>query len=220
MNYDEAVATLKRRFGNKQSIIKRHMNILLRLEPVTLIHNLKGLRQLFDAVESKCERPEGLGCCGQLIRRTLIAHPDQSIAIRSRELKEDEWNLEPVKEILQREIEAREHSAAATRSSQSRRPPFSRCPAPTALSLTAGSQSQVTCAYYGQTHSSADCQTFRGPAERKKVLRSSGRSFICLRRSHISRNCRSSSHCAECNGKHHTSLHTSPTRSLFLPHHL
>ena len=42
------------------------------------------------------------------------------------------------------------------------------------------------------------------------MLRSSGRCFICLRQNHISRNCRSSSRCAECNGRHHTSLHASP----------
>ena len=70
-NYDEAVALLKRRFGKKQSIINRHMDILLRLEPMTSIHNLKGLRQLFDAVESNVR---GLGCCGQLIWRTLVTH--------------------------------------------------------------------------------------------------------------------------------------------------
>ena len=51
-NYEEAVATLKRRFGNKQLIINRHMDLLLHHEPVASPHNLKGMRRLFDAVES------------------------------------------------------------------------------------------------------------------------------------------------------------------------
>ena len=45
-NYEEAIATLRRRFGNKQLIANRHMDLLLNLEGVTLQHNLKGLRQL------------------------------------------------------------------------------------------------------------------------------------------------------------------------------
>ena len=34
-NYEEAIAILKRRFGNKQQIINKHMEILLNVEPVT-----------------------------------------------------------------------------------------------------------------------------------------------------------------------------------------
>ena len=44
-NYHEAILTLKRRFGNKQLIINRHMDLLLHLESVTSINNLRGLRQ-------------------------------------------------------------------------------------------------------------------------------------------------------------------------------
>ena len=51
-NYEEAVATLKRRFGNKQLIVNHHMDLLLNLKAVSSQHNLRGLRQLFDVVES------------------------------------------------------------------------------------------------------------------------------------------------------------------------
>ena len=139
-NYDEAVATLKRRFGNKQSMINRHMDILL----TTSIHNLKGLRQLFDAVESNVRGLKALGVAassyGGLLSPILISRlPSELRLLVSRELKVDEWNLESVNEIFRREIEARERSAAAT-SSPSRKPPFSRSPAST------GSQIQVTFA--------------------------------------------------------------------------
>ena len=42
-NYHEAVAILKKRFGNKQQIIAKHMDMLLNAEPVTSQHNLTGL---------------------------------------------------------------------------------------------------------------------------------------------------------------------------------
>ena len=99
------------------------MDILLRLEPVTSIHNLKGLRQLFDAVESNVRGLKALGVAassyGGLLSPIQISRlPSELRLLLSRELKEDEWNLESVKEIFQREIEARERSATAT-SSQS-----------------------------------------------------------------------------------------------------
>jgi hypothetical protein len=51
-NYEEAIVILKSRFGNKQQIINRHMDILLNLPSVNSENNLKGLRQLHDTVQS------------------------------------------------------------------------------------------------------------------------------------------------------------------------
>ena len=51
-NYCEAVTILKKRFGNKQLIVTRHMDTLMSLEAVTSQHNHKGLRQLYNFVES------------------------------------------------------------------------------------------------------------------------------------------------------------------------
>ena len=52
INYSEAIAILKKRFGNKQQIIMKHMEILLHIEPVTSQYNIKGLRHLYDLVVS------------------------------------------------------------------------------------------------------------------------------------------------------------------------
>ena len=42
-NYNEAIDTLTKRFGNKQLIICRHMDTLLELEPVVAPTNIKAL---------------------------------------------------------------------------------------------------------------------------------------------------------------------------------
>ena len=42
-NYYEAIAVLKKQFGNKQKIISKHMDILLNLKPIVSHHNLRGL---------------------------------------------------------------------------------------------------------------------------------------------------------------------------------
>lgn len=51
-NYHEAISILKKRFGNKQQIISRHMDILLNVEAVASQHDLRGLRHLYDLIES------------------------------------------------------------------------------------------------------------------------------------------------------------------------
>ena len=206
-NYEEAVSTLKRRFGNKQSIINRHMELLLHLEPVTSVHNLKGLRQLFDAVESNVRGLKvSASSYGGLMSPILMSRlPSELRLIVSRELSEDEWDVEVVMEIVWREIEARERSAGAT-SPQGKKPTPSKLLL-TALSLTAGASSVApSCVYCSQAHSSGTCQTVSDPEGRKQILRTSGRCFVCLRCNHLSRNCRSTGRCAKCRGRHHTSI--------------
>ena len=42
--------------------------------------------------------------------------------------------------------------------------------------------------------------------KRKEILRNSGCCFICIRKNHLSRNCRSRSRCSKCQGRHHSSI--------------
>ena len=67
MNYHEAIDILNRRFGNKQQIISRHMDILLNVEAVTSQHNLKGLRHIYDLVESHVRSFEIIRSVSQLL---------------------------------------------------------------------------------------------------------------------------------------------------------
>ena len=41
---------------------------------------------------------------------------------------------------------------------------------------------------------------------RKQLLHQNGRCFSCLRKGHLSRDCRSTNHCRHCRGHHHTSI--------------
>lgn len=60
-NYNEAVAILRKRFGNKQQIITKHIDMLLNIDTVTSQHNLKGLRHLYNVVESQVRGLKSLG---------------------------------------------------------------------------------------------------------------------------------------------------------------
>ena len=60
-NYNEAIDTLTKRFGNKQLIISRHMDTLLELEPVTAPTNIEVLRRLYDKIEFQVCSLKSLG---------------------------------------------------------------------------------------------------------------------------------------------------------------
>ena len=60
-NYHEAIAILKKCFGNNQQIVSKHMDILLTLEAVTSSHNLLVLRHLYDLIESHIRSLKSLG---------------------------------------------------------------------------------------------------------------------------------------------------------------
>jgi len=51
-NYREAISTLQKRFGNKQQIIDKHLDVLFNVDAVVNPSNVRGLRRLFDTVTS------------------------------------------------------------------------------------------------------------------------------------------------------------------------
>ena len=107
-NYEEAIGVLKKRFGNKQLIVNRHMDLLLNLNTVTSQHDLKGLRKLYDVVESNVRGLRALGVqsssYGGLLTPILISKlPTELRLIISRELKEGEWEFESMMEVVERE---------------------------------------------------------------------------------------------------------------------
>ena len=59
-----------------------------------------------------------------------------------------------------------------------------------------------------QDHKSVDCVVVTNVGERKDILKKQGRCFICLKRSHIARNCDSKRSCSNCSQRHHSSLCT------------
>ena len=93
-NYDEAIEILKGRFGNKQQIINRHMEILLNLDSVTSHHNMRSLRKLHDTVESNVRSLKSLGVPresygGLLSSILMIKLPQEFRLVITREVGDD-----------------------------------------------------------------------------------------------------------------------------------
>ena len=206
MNYHEAIDILKRRFGNKQQIISRHMDILLNVEAVTSQHNLKGLRYIYDLVESHVRSLKSLGVSpdsyGTLLSSVLLNKlPLEIWLIASRKVDEDRWSLDALLKVVEEEIRARERTAV----NLAKKPPNRE--QVTAATLFSGNlTSGPTYCYCSQQHTSCSCETVKLVEDRRHILQRSGRCFVCLRKGHISRNCRTNSRCMDCKGHHHISI--------------
>ena len=90
------------------------MDILLNVESVSLQHNIKGLRHLYDLVESQVRGLKSLGVeltsYGSLLLSVLFQKlPPDLRLILSREIHEDGWNLDSLL-ILEEEIKAHERA--------------------------------------------------------------------------------------------------------------
>ena len=81
-------------------------------------------------------------------------------------------------------------------------PPKDRVP-PTAAALMTSNVGPAHCAFCEQKHVSSSCTVVTDVSARKEALRKAGRCYVCLRKGHISRDCRSTGSCNKCRGRHH-----------------
>ncbi len=81
---------------------------------------------------------------------------------------------------------------------------------PTAATLFLGDKPvKPNCCYCNGDYSPGRCSRVAKPEERKQILMKTGRCFMCLRKGHLIRFCRSKQRCNVCGGKHHSSICTS-----------
>ena len=111
---------------------------------------------------------------------------------------------------MEQKVDAKERSFASTQQAQQlpKHPP-SRGTA-TALNTETAT---IKCAFCDQDHWSHSCSVVTDVKARKDTLRKSGRCYLCLRKGHLVRQCRSSSVCRKYGSKHHSSIYTRPNPS-------
>ena len=124
-NYNEAIETLKKRFGNPQLIVNRHTEALLNIAAVSSNHDVKGLRRLHDSVEAHVRGLRALGgpatAYGGILSLVLVNKlPPEIRLIVSHEMTGDGWNLDKVMKIIEREVDARKRASVPTTSSNPR----------------------------------------------------------------------------------------------------
>ena len=91
------------------------MDLLLNIEPITFQHNLKGLRHLYDTVESQVRSLKALGVSadsyGSMLSSVFMNKlPKELRLIIIRNVREDEWTLDAILNVTEAEIIARERA--------------------------------------------------------------------------------------------------------------
>ena len=185
------------------------MEILLNLESVTSHYHVRSLRQLHDTVESNVRSLKSLGVSresyGGLLSSILMNKlPQEFRLVITREIGDDDWQLDQLLNIFKRELEARERAGGSTVNKGQTSPPKPkrREEGTTHALLTGGDANCPTCTYCRGKHPSRDCQTVPDVLARKELLKKYGRCFVCLRKDHISRNCSAKFKCHNCKGRH------------------
>ena len=108
-------------------------------------------------------------------------------------------------EIIEKELEARERASMNSSGHNTQIQTRKSHDHPTAAVLVATNAS-FSCYYCREQHVSTSCKTVTNPDARRQILLKTGRCFICLRKGQMGKDCRSSTRCASCRGRHHTSI--------------
>ena len=115
-NYIEAVKILQDRFGNKQLIISKHMDKLLKLPSISSLRDVKSLRSVYDSIESNVRSLKSLGVnsemYGSLLAPIMMSKlPNELRLIISRKTTSEIWDLDNLLSTFNEELQAREKSS-------------------------------------------------------------------------------------------------------------
>ncbi|XP_057290238.1 uncharacterized protein LOC130612923 [Hydractinia symbiolongicarpus] len=209
-NYEIARDLLKERFGDPQITVSAHMNKLLTLENVKSSRDIKSMRKLYDLIESQVRSLKALGFKAEnygpmLIPVVLSKLPNDIKLMISRKFDEDIWDAEAVLKFLRKEIMAREKLSNIKLEEDEQREFPSSGSSLNAQAARTGTR-KLFCSFCSGEHKSHECRTVTKLETRKEIVLKNGRCFLCLRKGHMSRECKASFRCFHCKGKHHVAL--------------
>ena len=215
-NSKKALEILETIYSNKQLCISTHMKNLMKMQPVTSIHDIKGVLTLYDKLEANLRALDTLGISssayGDLLILILILIkkiPKELRLIITRQFDGETWDLGKILQSLKTELEARERikfmSSNTSTGISDQKPRQFRQPA-TASALISTNRSSPGCTYCKGAHTSVNCNIITDISARKEFLRKRGRCYSWLKIGHVSNNCPSTIKCWTCSKKHHCSI--------------
>ena len=220
-NYKEAIDFLRQRYVNPQVLISAHMKKFVSLNNVKSVHDVKGLRKLFDTVESSIRNLKTLkvevNSYGSLLVPLLNVKLSKELSLQiARNFEDDVWPLEEMTKVSKNEIQAKERSLSAGTSFDlsdnncSGDQSFSEDDYTlSAFVNSSHKQSKKQCVFCNvKNHKSYKCLRVTEPAARKEILKQNKNCFICFDFGHVAKNCNWDYKCKKCNGKHNISICT------------
>ena len=129
----------------------------------------------------------------------------------TREMGDDDWQLDQLLDVFKRELEAKERAGGSTVNKEQPSPPKPkrREDGTTHALLTGGDANCPTCTFFRGKHPPRDCQTVRDVQARKELLKKYGRCFVCPQKDHIRCNYSAKFKC-----RHHVSICSANLRPL------
>ena len=178
------------------------------MDPISSDRHLNDLRRLYDHTESHIRSLRSLGIeaasYGALLSPVLLAKlpPDLRLIV-SRKVSDSNLDMDALLSTFEEELTARKRANPQLTRRAVEKPHHTSS---ALFTGTRNSKVEPQCCYCQQFHPSTSCTSTTKPADRKESLKTSGRCFNCLRRSHVSRNCKSFSRCQKCNTAAHLYL--------------
>ena len=123
-NYNHAVELLTKRFGSKQVIISKHIELLMQLPKVNDGNDLKQLRQLLDRTEAAVRSLQGIGIStetfGTFLTPVIMGKIPQELRLILSRGASDEWDLVTIMKSFTEEFRIRERRALGLVTEQAR----------------------------------------------------------------------------------------------------
>ena len=213
-NYLHAVDMLKARFGDEQVLISSHMNILLKIEPVKSVSDVKGIRKIYDNIESQVRSLYNLGIDSKQYGPMLIPIltskiPEELNLIISRNVGKGIWDIDGVLKILRNEVEARERLPPCENLNKNyeKRPHSTGTFLNSEVSSRRHEKNHDRCLFCNsKDHLAHKCKVVTDVCARKSIIQNKNRCFKCLRPGHTSKKCRSKISCYKCKENHHAAV--------------
>ena len=219
-NYNEAIEILQARFGKKLVVISSHMDALMKTSSIKSIQDTRGLRNLYDRVESHIRAlnvmgvgSKSYGCLLVPVIMSRLPEELKLILTRTLDPDADAWEMDDLLREFEKEVEARERVAHVTAgetqvafSSAQKNGARHEKSYPAAAGLLATEAQEAGCIFCSGKHSAASCTVVCEIASRREIVLKAGRCFVCLGSGHIARKCKSKKKCMQCQRRHHRSL--------------
>ena len=203
-NYEVALDILKSRYGNKQVIISKHMDHLIKLPNISHSSNTKELRNLYDKIEINIKSLNSLGIdsdnYGPLLVPIILSRvPDdiQLIISRNCNKRGEVWNIKHILDILKQEVMARENCCFSGQNKDK---------AVSAQTLNI-KETPVSCIFCNKGHKSQNCKFISEHSHRMQYMYENRFCYICLKKNHLAKNCRSRIQCSICHKRHNDAIH-------------
>ena len=207
-NYDEALGILRKRYGDPQRIIGKHMDALLNLDAVEKSGSVERLRNLFDKVETQVRSLRALGVesttYGTLLSSVILNKLPAEVRLIIHRAAGEKGHI-PVDDLMllfEQELHARERSntksepRASSSVSQDRRRDGT------------GNISSTHCFRVSVSVEEAKRKLATLPVEeRRQYTLDHGLCWNCLWSHHRSSKCRRPAQCTKCKRRHHELLH-------------